>query len=70
MEKNGRNTGYTTTVCGATPALLKQLDQVCSTRPHHEGLGLIAQRCKQASKQARLSLEATQAVNRHDSGTP
>ena len=63
MERKGRDAGYTATVCGATPALL---DQVCGTRLQHEGARLIAQHCKQA----RLTLEATQAVNRHDSGTP
>ena len=66
MERRGRNAGYIATVCGATPALLEQRDQVCDTRPEHEGVGLIAQRCKQA----RLSLEATQAGNQHDAGMP
>ena len=68
MERKGRNTGYTATVCGATPALLDQRDQdlVCGTRPQHEGVGLIAQRCKQA----RLSIEVTQAANQHDCSTP
>ena len=68
MERKGRSAGYTATVHGATPALITQPDQVRGTRPQHEGVGIIAQRCKQA----RLSLEATHAVNciRHDSSTP
>ena len=66
MERRDRNGGYSATVCGATPALLEQRDQVCGTRPQHDGVGLVAQRCKQA----RLDLEATQAVNQQDASTP
>lgn len=56
MERiKGCNAGYTASVCEATPPLLEQRDHVFGTRPEHEGVGIVAQRCKQA----RLSLEAT-----------
>ena len=37
MEENSHNAGYIATVCEPNPALLNQPDQVCGTRPHHEG---------------------------------
>ena len=61
MERKGHNAGYIATACGATPALLELQDQVCGTRPQHEGVELIAQHCNQA----KLSREAIlkQSIN-------
>ena len=60
VERRDHNAGYSAMVCGATctpellaamvcgaiPALLEQRDQVCGTRPQHDGVGLVAQRIK------------------------
>ena len=61
MEKKGRNAGYIATVCGAIPALLDQRDQVCGTRPQHEGVGLI--------NSTTLQLQASKAVTREQSNS-
>ena len=51
MERRDRNGAHSATVCETTPALLEQRDQVCGTRPQHDGVGLVPQRCTwQASK--------------------